>query len=160
MSFPTNPIALHAASADDQRGVIDALYRFGAGQDLGDAALFRSAFAEHAVLDFIQPAQKLGAELPLFTGREGIAASILPVVARLDTTHTVSNPRVQVDGDTASLFALVEAMHLPKGEHTRRLLLKNFYWLKLQREAPLWTITEMRIHNVWISGDPAVLFGS
>jgi hypothetical protein len=158
-SHPT-PLAaaLPPVSFEDRTGIVDALYRFGAGQDLADEALFRSAFTEDAELDFVQPARRLGVELPVFRRRDVIAASILPVVARLDTTHTITNPRVQVQGDHALLFALVEAMHLPKQDASRHLLLKNLYWLQVVRDGSSWRARHMRINNVWMQGDAGVLF--
>jgi hypothetical protein len=48
--------------------VVDALYRFAAGQDLRDEELFRSAWTSDGELDFVQPARKLGVELPPFRG--------------------------------------------------------------------------------------------
>src|SRR5688572_15638081 len=85
----------------DTQEVIDALYRFAAGQDLKDPALFTSAFAPGASLDFTQPAQRFGAEIPRMEGRETIA-EILVTLEPLATTHTVTNPRVVLDGDRAS----------------------------------------------------------
>ena len=92
----------------DTNAVVDALYRFAAGQDLKDPDLFRSAFAPNATLDFSQPAQRFGADIPVMPNRtaiEGILTTLEPLV----TSHTVTNPRVQLDGDRAQLAALVEA---------------------------------------------------
>jgi hypothetical protein len=146
------------AALVDRAEVVDALYRFGAGQDLRDRALFESAFSERAVLDFTGPARRLGVTIPPFQGRRSIADTILGTVAGLDTTHTVTNPRVTLDGDRATLFALVEAQHLPRGDHGRHLLLKNLYFVELSRNGRRWVIDHMRIENVWADGDPAVLF--
>ena len=57
-------------SYHDRVEITDALYRFGAGQDLREAALFASAFSPDAILDFTQPAQRLGMEMALLEGRE------------------------------------------------------------------------------------------
>lgn len=142
----------------DRLDVVDALYRFAAGQDLGDRELFRSAWSEDGELDFVQPARRLGVDLPPFKGRDTITDAIMGSVAPLTTTHTVTNPRVSVDADTATLFALVEAQHLPKADPSRHLLLKNFYWCELAREAGAWKIRRMRIENAWMHGDAQVLF--
>lgn len=138
--------------------VLDALLRFAVGQDLKDERLFASAFAEDSELDFTQPAARLGVMLPVFSGRNRIVETIMASLRGLDTSHTVSNPRAWVDGDTASLFALVEAHHLPRGDHSRHLLLKNFYRVRLTRSAAGWTMTRVHIDNVWMSGDGRVLF--
>ena len=142
----------------DAAEIVDALYRFGAGQDLRDRALFESAFAEDATLDFTGPAGRLGVTIPVFEGRTTIADTIFGTIGGLDTTHTVTNPRVTIDGDRATLFALVEAQHLPRGDHRRHLLLKNIYNVELSRDGARWVIDRMRIDNVWLDGDPAVLF--
>jgi SnoaL-like domain len=148
-----------AITSDDRAEIVDALYRFGAGQDLHDAALFESAFAEHAELDFTGPARRLGVTLPVFVGRRSIAETILSTTSRLDTTHTVTNPRITTyDGQHATLFALVEAQHLPRGDHSRHLLLKNIYTARLSKRAQQWVVDHMKIDNVWFTGDPKVLF--
>ena len=106
-------------SCDDRFAVIDALYRFAAGQDLRDPALLSSAFTRDAELDFVQPARRLGVELAPFRGRAEILSSIAAALAEVDTTHTVTNTRVELDGDQASLAALVAAQHLPRGDHSQ-----------------------------------------
>lgn len=146
-------------TADIRNQIIDALYRFGAGQDLRDRALFESAFAPEATLDFTQPAQRFGATLPIFQSRCGIADAVFQAIDALDTTHSMTNPRVTAyDGKQAALFALVEAQHLPRGDHRRHLLLKNIFMLQLSEHAGDWLIDCMKINNVWFPGDPAVLF--
>jgi hypothetical protein len=145
-------------SAQDFIAITDALYRFGAGQDLRDRALFESAFSADAVLDFTQPARLLGAEIAPFEGRQAIADNVFGAIGGLDTTHTVTNPRVTAfDGGRAGLFALVEAQHLPREDHSRHLLLKHIYAMELSRQGDAWTIDHMRIDMVWFMGDPAVL---
>ena len=149
---------IDARTSGDYLEVIDLLYRFAAGQDLRDKKLFRSAWTAQAELDFVQPAKRLGIDLPPFKGGDHITEAILGSIAPLTTTHTVTNPRVTIDGDNASLFALVEAQHLPREDHTRHLLLKNFYWCDVVREGGEWRICRMRIENAWMEGDAKVLF--
>lgn len=142
----------------DRTEIIDALYRFAAGQDLADRTLFESAFAPEAALDFTGPARRLGVALPVFSGRQQIADSVLGTTAALRTTHTVTNPRVAIAGDRATMTALVEAQHVRRDEETRHLLLKNIYTVELRRDGNAWVIVHMMIDNVWMDGDPAVLF--
>ena len=153
---------VHAAGAvgpRDQLAIVDAVYRFGAGQDLRDRSLFASAFAADATLDFSQPARRFGVALAPLAGREAIVEAVFAAIGALDTTHSVTNPRViAYDGERASLFALVEAQHLPRGDHTRNLLLKNFYRAALIRSGSTWKIWQLRIENAWHRGDPSVLF--
>jgi len=146
------------ADAAAQLAIVDALYRFAAGQDLRDRALFHSAWAGPAELDFTQPARRLGVDLPPFRGREHITEAILGSVAHLTTSHTVTNPRVNLAGPRAQLFALVEAQHVLRDDPTRHLLLKNVYRCDLVIEDGLWRIAHMRIENLWLEGDARVLF--
>jgi hypothetical protein len=142
----------------DTQEVVDALYRFGAGQDLRDRELFLSAFASGAVLDFTQPASRFGAAVPVMHGRGAIEA-ILTTLEPLLTTHTVTNPRVALDGDRARLWALVEAQHVLRAQPHRHLLLENTYDVDLVRRDGGWVISAMTIRTVWSDGDGSVLFG-
>jgi len=153
------PFARHAVDPTDHILIVDALYRFGAGQDMSDRALFESAFADDAVLDFTQPAKRLGIEIAVFKNRSGIADAIFAAIAGLDTTHTITNPRItDYDGRHATLTTLVEAQHLPRADHSRHLMLKNIYRVELSRSVDAWVMDHVRIDNVWMEGEPKVLF--
>src|SRR5262245_54585560 len=143
----------------DIHEAVDALYRFAAGQDGRDAALFLSAFAPDATLDFTQPAERHGASVPVMRGRDAIAA-ILDTLAPLVTSHTVTNPRVTVAGDRATLSALVAAQHVSRSDPHRRLLLENTYDVDLVRDGDRFVVASMVITNLWSDGDPSVLFGT
>lgn len=151
-----------AAVADalrDRAEVIDALYRFAAGQDRRDAELLASAFAEDAELDFRPAAARWGAEPPVMRGRDVIVSTILGgFEGRVDTTHQVTNPRVVIRGDVATLTALVEAQHLLTGNHGIFALLKNPYDVELVRDGSRWVVRHMRIDNTWFIGDPSAIF--
>lgn len=141
----------------DREAALDALHRFAAGQDLEDAALFESAFSPTATLDFTQPANRFGGDVPVMPDRAAIMG-ILDVLAPLVTSHTVSNARVSVHGDRATVHALVEAQHIERAAPWRHLLLKNHYDVDLARDGDRFTITRMVIVNLWSTGDPSVLF--
>ena len=152
-----NPIT-QTPDATTYLAAADALHRFAGGQDFRDEDLFRSAWADEAELDFQQPAERLGVALPPFRGRDTIVAGIMGSTAGLHTTHTVSNVRVHETADGCEVTALVEAQHLPRNDPARHLLLKNIYRCRLVRQEGQWRIRHMRIDNVWMEGDAAVLF--
>lgn len=141
----------------DRLAVVETLHRFAAGIDQRDDDLLASAFAEDAVSDFRPAAAKAGFEYPVLQGRAAIVAALSGSLAEIDTTHSVSNPRVRLDGDSARLDALVEAQHLPRHDHSRHYLMKNRYEVDLVRREGAWLIRHMVIDNMWITGDPAVL---
>ena len=143
----------------DRVEIVDALYRFGLGQDLKDRELFASSFAADAELDFRPAAARWGAEPPLMTGRDSIVDTILALFdGRVDTTHQVTNERVTVDGDTAHLTALVEAQHLLSADHATHALLKNRYDVDLVRDGDRWVMRRVVIKNAWYTGDPGAIF--
>jgi len=153
MSFP------HPNEVADKLAVVEALYRFAAGIDLSDKDLLASAFTEDAVSDFRPAAAKAGFEYPVLEGRELIVAALSDALSLIDTTHSVSNPRVSIDGDVARLDALVEAQHVPQNDHSRHYLMKNRYDVELVRQGEVWRIRHVTVDNVWRTGDPAVLSG-
>lgn len=150
----TNPSSTTAA---DKLAVVEALYRFAAGIDLRDNVLLASAFAVDAVSDFRPAAAKAGFEYPVVEGRDTIVNALSTSLGGLDTTHSVSNPRVSFDGDKAHLEALVEAQHVPSSDPAQHYLMKNRYDVDLIRQDDLWVIQRVTIDNVWRSGDLAVL---
>lgn len=139
--------------------VTDALYRFAAGFDLRDRGLLASAFAEEAVSDFRPAGKKAGFDYPVLEGRDTIVTALLSSLAALDTSHSVSNPRVFLNGDLAILDALVEAQHVPHTDHSRHYLMKNRYDAELMRKGEIWVILRVTIDNIWRTGDPTVLAG-
>lgn len=146
-----------AEQARDKIAVVETLYRFAAGIDLRDPDLLSSAFAEDAVSDFRPAAAKAGFEYPVLQGREIIVQALSGSLSQVDTTHSVSNPRVTLDGDKARLDALVEAQHLPRHDPSRHYMMKNRYDVALVRQGEVWLIKHVTIDNIWRSGDPAVL---
>lgn len=143
----------------DELAAVDALYRFAAGIDLRDQSLLASALAENAVSDFRPAAAKAGFDYPVIEGRDVIVAALRASLATLDTTHSVTNARVTIDGDTARLDALVEAQHVPRSDPTRHYLMKNRYDVELARAGDGWVITRNTVDNIWRTGDIAVLAG-
>lgn len=147
------------ADAAEKLAVVDALYRFAAGIDLRDAALLASALSEDAVSDFRPAAAKGGFEYPVIEGRDTIVGALSTSLSQLDTSHSVSNPRVTLNGDSARLDALVEAQHVLRTDPSRHYLMKNRYDVELVRQGGEWVIARNTVDNVWRSGDPTVLAG-
>lgn len=147
------------ASAGDTVEVVDALLRFGAGVDHNDAALLATAFNDDAVVDFNPCGRKMGLEFPLLTGAGTVVGFLSANAGKQTTTHVITNARVHLDGDVAKLRALVDAIHLPKSDHSRRCRMMNWYETELVKDAGLWRIRYLVIINAWFSGDVQVLLG-
>jgi hypothetical protein len=146
-------------SPEEQLAVSDVLLRFASGLDRKDEEMFRAVFAADAVLDFSPGGQTLGLDFPAIEGRDAIVPGILGAVGGLLTSHSVSNVRVAVTGDTAVVDALVEAQHVALPGRERHLLLKNRYDVRLRRESGAWLLTRVTIDTLWWTGAPALLTG-
>ncbi|ONF73598.1 nuclear transport factor 2 family protein [Amycolatopsis keratiniphila] len=143
----------------DKLAVVETLYRYAAGLDLRDKDLLASAFAEDAVADFGPATRKAGQEYPPVGGRDSIAAALSSSLSHLDTTHSLSNPRVSLDGDTAHLEGIMACQHLPREDHSRHVLMTNRYDVDLIRRGETWVVQRLTVDNAWTEGDPAVLAG-
>ncbi|GLW30930.1 nuclear transport factor 2 family protein [Actinoplanes regularis] len=153
-------VAVEVGELIARQEIVDALYRFAHGRDLRDRDLLISAFTPDAEFDFRPAAERCGLPgIPLMTGAEMIAGVVLDPRVPLDTTHTVNNCRISLAGARATLTALVEAQHLPAGDHSRHALLKNFYTAELLRKGRRWYLHRVRIENIWFTGDPRVIIG-
>ena len=143
----------------DHLEITDALYRFGAGIDFNNDDLLASALAPDVIIDFT-PSNKLwGLEFPVLSERNLIVQAFKHSVCLLDTTHVVTNPRIEINGDTAKLYAIVEAQHLPPNDHSRHCLMKNQYDVSLVRQGDRWVIKHLIVHGVWFTGEPSILMG-
>lgn len=160
LSASSDDLATVVAELRDRAEIVDALHRFALGQDRKDPDLLASAFTIDAELDFRPAAARWGGEPPVMSGRNVIVTTIMTLFAgRVDTTHQVTNARVTLDGDHATLTALVEAQHLLTADHNQHALLKNPYEVTLVRDGRRWLIRSLRISNSWLTGNPHAIFG-
>lgn len=147
------------APAGDLPGVMDALYRFGAGVDRNEKHLLATAFTDDAVVDFGPCGRAMGLDFPVLTGGESIVGFLSANSETQTTSHVITNGRARVDGATATLRALVDATHLPRGDHSRRCQMMNWYDVNLVKDTSLWRIQRLVISNAWFTGDIQVLLG-
>ncbi len=145
-------------SLPDHQAIPDALYRSIAGLDSNNQDIFESAWHKDAafVYDGAPPTQGIGAIL---------ASTFQYIGAGLDTTHFVSNVRVDVKegANTAAMTASALAQHCRKGEGRNpngpRYLTGNTYWIDLAKDATdgLWKMTKLEIKVIWCEGDASVV---
>ena len=147
--------------ADDRFEIADALHRFAFGLDHNDRDTFSSALTEDCGFDFTPAGKKLGLDFTALAGREAILNTVLPLIGPLDTSHTTSNLQIEVNGDTATLYAYVMAQHFLPRQGPKRgsefALLMNQYDCELVREGDKWRFRRIRIDNTWAQGDPQIL---
>ncbi|MCU1394466.1 MAG: hypothetical protein JWM34_2894 [Ilumatobacteraceae bacterium] len=143
-------------SAEDKLAVAECLYRYAAGVDTRDWPLYRSAFADEVEFDFSgydagRPAVTMAADdwvagvRPLF---DGLAA----------TQHMMSNPLVELDGDSAGIMMYVRAHHVrdpadPESSYT----IGGHYRNRLVRAGSEWRLTRVSLHVTWTLGHPEIM---
>jgi|ERR1051326_2417006 hypothetical protein len=150
-----------AQLANDRYEIADALHRFAFGLDHGDADSLASALTEDCRFDFTPAGKKLGIDYPVLEGRETMVKAILPLIGPLDTTHTASNLQIEIDGDSATIYAYVMSQHFMPRESAQPgaefALLMNRYDCALTREGEKWRFNRITIDNAWAQGNPEIL---
>ena len=120
-----------------------------------------SALTEDCQFDFTPAAKKLGLRVPALSGRDAILGTILPMIGPLDTSHTTSNLQIEIDGDSATLQAYVQAQHFMPRQGSRpgaeQALLMNRYDCELVRDGSRWRFKRMTIDNAWAAGNVDIL---
>ena len=147
------------ALAAERLEVTDALLRFGAGVDHNDEELLATAFSDDAVVDFGPCGRAMGLDFPVLTGGDTILRFLRATAEAQTTTHVITNGRAKIDEGAARLRALVDATHLPKGDHSRRCQMMNWYDVDLVKDGNLWRMRRLVISSAWFTGDTQVLLG-
>ncbi|MBE7200258.1 MAG: nuclear transport factor 2 family protein [Parafilimonas terrae] len=154
---PTASSSVLPAGTDDHVAISDALLRFAAGVDGGEADLIGSAFAEDATVDFGPCGAMLGLDFPLLEGRKAIVGFLAATARTQVTTHGVTNLRTHRVGEAATLIALVEATHILRDAPDRRFRMMTRYAADLVRDGELWRMRRMVIAGAWSEGEASVL---
>jgi hypothetical protein len=156
MSYP-----ISLPSLDTKEAIADALYRAVIGFDRNDISIFDSAFAENVVLELNAGYN----EKRSIDGLSALKAQVLSHVGPMDTTHMISNVRVNhKDGeDIASLTAYALAQHCPprrgKEPDGPKYLTGGEYTVDLLKDDGdgLWKIKKWILDIVWLQGDRSVM---
>ncbi|KAH8800183.1 hypothetical protein F5884DRAFT_685842 [Xylogone sp. PMI_703] len=151
------PITLTFAPGG-REAIADAINRCVIGLDTADSALFRSAFTEDAIADL---------NGTVMDGLDIIYSQCYERIAKLDTTHFITNIRVNADGGGCKASAMCSALaqHYRGGKgmeaDTTGLLVGSLYWLDLVRDDKdgLWKIKTWKLKSIWSEGDWGVMSG-
>lgn len=134
----------------DFAAVCDLKYRYATGIDTRDWALYRSIFSDTVDIDFSsysgRPAATMTADAwvggvqPLFTG---LAA----------TQHSMTNPRVEVEGDQAILRMYMQAEHiLDHDDPTGWFTIGGYYTDRAVRTGAGWKLSAVTLTVFWRRG--------
>ncbi len=143
------------AGPEDFLAICDLCYRYAAGVDSRDWALYRAIFTDRAVFDFSSYDGQPAAELPA----DDWVAGIKPLFTGLAATqHSMTNPRVTVDGDEAVLTMYMQAEHiLDPGDPTAWFTVGGYYTNQVRRVAGQWLIRSVTLTILWRRGRPGIM---
>ena len=149
----------HLPSLSPREAITDAAYRGVLGLDTDDKALFDSAFTKDANFDL---------NGNVMSGLDAIHTGCFDSISKLDTTHFLSNVRVNVpDGSSkATMTCSALAQHYRRGQGTAvnatRFLTGALYSFDMveDREHGLWKIQNWSMKLTWTEGDMGVLTGN
>ena len=138
----------------DRQGVSDVVIRYATGVDMRDWRAFRSCFCDEVEIDLSSwsgaPARTLPADdwvsglKPLFTGLDA-------------TQHSMSNPLVDIDGDSARCRAYMQAAHFLEDWPAPEFTIGGYYDDRLVRTSAGWRISAFTLTVWWRRGDDALM---
>ncbi|KAB8260272.1 hypothetical protein BDV32DRAFT_149501 [Aspergillus pseudonomiae] len=139
-----------------REAIADALHRAVLAFDIADSALLNSALTPDAILDL---------DGYTMNGLDEIYRQCYDRVSKLDTTHFVSNGRVDVieGASVASMTASVLSQHYRPGTGkvpgAEYLMAGSLYSLDLVRDDTegLWKIKRWNMKVIWTMGDASVM---
>ena len=148
-SVPSSPAHDPASrdAAHDPAAVIETVYGYAWGVDRRDWTGYRAIFDERVRIDFSswngQPPTELAADewvghvVPLFTGLDA-------------SQHSMTNPRVVIDGPTATCLMYVTAEHVLC---ERWFTVGGWYDDRLVWTGDGWKLSAVTLHITWRRGD-------
>jgi hypothetical protein len=160
---PETPVQVtRVRESEDRRAITDVLFRVAVGIDLADAELLATTVTGDVVLDLGPATRKIGLDFPVVEGSQRAIRTCLQAVGYLDTSHSITNMRVSLNGDTATADCYVMAQHFLPGDGLRsdrtvHALEMNRWRAALLRTAEGWRIRRLDVDNAWFEGDPAIL---
>ncbi|PVH71705.1 hypothetical protein DL98DRAFT_520914 [Cadophora sp. DSE1049] len=152
-------------SLSTREAITDTLYRAVIAFDEHDTALFNSAFASSSPTSSPSSSDDVVVILdgkPI-TGLSSIRTQLFDFIGPMDTTHILSNIRIDVqDGaNTASLTTTAMNMHAPAGRggdpNGPKFLAGTRYRVQFVRVDGEWKVVRWEMDVVWRQGDVSVM---
>jgi hypothetical protein len=141
----------------DREDISETLYLYATGIDTKDFTLFRSIFADEVEVDFSTYSDLA----PSWTKMTGDAwGDRRTIFYGLEATqHTLSNLRIAIDGDAATVVAYMQAAHyLNNTEGSKDYVIGGFYTFDLKRHGPArWKIHRVKLTVTWQVGNKQIM---
>jgi hypothetical protein len=148
----------------DRALVVETVYMYATAVDSRDWELYRSIFTDEVSVDFSSffgGGESNWVTMPADAWVESVAATFAHLGA---TQHSMSNPRVSIDGDRATCAMYVQAEHFratdatdPPGGAPASYTVGGAYTDTLVRTAAGWRLHQVRLTVRWERGDKAIM---
>ena len=132
--------------------IFQLMVRYGHGLDRRDAGLLASVFADPFEFDFFEFSGQPAATL----SPAAFVESTLAALRNMKTQHQITNPRIEISGDSATGLFTMAAFHF---RDDVEYVMRGFYEEKFRRVGGEWKITRHRLLKSYCTGD-AKLFES
>lgn len=140
---------------DERLDIAETVYAYATGVDSRDWKLYRSIFTDEVDIDFSSwdgnPARRMRAD--------DWVAGVQPLFHGLDATqHTMSNPRVAIDGERATCTMYMQAVHvLRNDEGDAEFTLGGYYTDRLVKTPAGWKLCGVKLTVLWSRGNKHVM---
>jgi hypothetical protein len=142
----------------DRALIVETVYLYATAVDGRDWDLFRSIFTDVVDVDFssfFEGAEPGWVTTPADTW---VKSAREPFGALDATQHSMSNPRVTVEGDRATCVMYVQAEHLRTvGDRQVAYTVGGFYTDTLVRTPAGWRLHQVRLTVRWERGDKRIM---
>jgi hypothetical protein len=140
---------------DDRTEIVETVYCYAAGVDGRDWALYRSIFTDEVDIDF-------SSYDGTTTGRmkaDDWVAGVKPLFEGLDATqHSMTNPRVTIQGDRATCIMYMQAEHFLKNDRgDSGFALGGYYTDQLVRTPAGWKLCAVKLTVLWTRGNRHIM---
>jgi hypothetical protein len=141
-------------TTSDHEAITRKLYEYAYGIDTRDWDLYRSIFADTITADFSSYNGDPAVTLPA----DDWVSGLKPLFTGLDATqHSMSNPLVDIDGDSARCRIYMQAAHFLEDWPAPEFTIGGYYDDRLVRTSAGWRISAFTLTVWWRRGDDALM---
>lgn len=140
---------------DDRSAILETIYCYATGVDTRDWALYRSIFTDEVEVDF----SSWDGSPPRRIRADDWVAGVKPLFTGLDATqHSMTNPRVVLEGDRATAILYMQAAHfLQNQEGDPEFTIGGYYTDRLVRTPAGWKLCAVKLTVLWSRGNKHIM---
>jgi hypothetical protein len=141
-------------TTSDHEAITRKLYKYAYGIDTRDWDLYRSIFADTITADF----SSYNGDAAVTLAADDWVSGLKPLFTGLDATqHSMSNPLVDIDGDSARCRIYMQAAHFLEDWPAPEFTIGGYYDDRLVRTSAGWRISAFTLTVWWRRGDDALM---